>query len=89
MILADEQGRKRRYTGKPRLRMSELRCCLLAATVLLGGISVLNTLSRTQLSLTSETDYRRLSVFATVRQRQEDTDTLAPACELQLSLPSY
>lgn len=61
--------------------MSEVRCVLLAVTVLLGGLSVLHTLSSTQLTLTSERDYRRLSVFATVRQQQEELAPVPSACE--------
>lgn len=87
MAMADEQGKKRRRPGK--LRLGELRCFLLAATLLLGGISVLHTLSSTQLTLTSETDYRRLSFFATVRPRQEDTDAVPSACESLLCLVDH
>ena len=77
-----------RHSRKPRFRMSELRCVLLATTVVLAGLSVLHTLSSTQLTIKSETDYRRLSFFATVRQRQpeEDTDAVPPACEPILSV---
>ena len=79
MAVADEQGKRRRRSGKSRL--GELRWFLLAVTVLLGGISVLHTLSSTQLILTSETDYRRLSFFATVRPQQKATDAIPSACK--------
>ena len=62
-------------------RMIEFRCCLVAATVLLTGLSVLYSLSRTQLKLTSGADYRRLSFYATVRPRQEASTKKPLVCE--------
>ena len=80
--------RNGRHSKKPKLRLSELRCFLLAATVLLAGLSLLYTLSSTQLKLTSETDYRRLSFIATVRRQQEIVSPTRLACELSSQYPA-
>ena len=78
---ADGSERRKAQGRKLASRMIEYRSCLVAATVLLAGLSVLYSLSRTQLKLTSGPDYRRLSFYATVRPRQETFTKKPLACE--------
>lgn len=73
--------RRKHGTRKARSKLSDIRVCLLTATLLLGGLSVLYSLSSTQLRLTSEADYRRLSFIATIRPQQESADRKPPVCE--------
>jgi hypothetical protein len=84
MGTADGSDKKTARNRRQASRMIEFRCCLVAATVLLAGLSVLYSLSRTQLKLTSGTDYRRLSFYATVRPRQESPAKKPSVCEFLL-----
>ena len=81
MVAKIERERKKSHHRKPFFRLVSLRLCLLAATLVLSGLSVLHSLSSTQIQLTSEQDYRRLSFIATVRPQTEDTEHKPPACE--------
>ena len=81
MVAKFEWERRKFLHRKPLMRLLDLRLCLLAATLVLSGLSVLHSLSSTQIRLTSEQDYRRLSFIATVRPQTEDADHKPPACE--------
>ena len=77
--------RERKHHRKAVIRLIDLRLCLLAATLTLSGLSVLHSLSSTQIRLTSEQDYRRLSFIAMVRPQTEETEHRPPACEHHFS----